>query len=435
MGTVIFRAGTAAAAPAAGPVQDVTAFPLRLLPEHAHSIEATANADGSLTLTVTGSDPYIYTSAAEGEIDDTTTFLLSFEYKAPQKLAGMDIFFYPPGKAFAQITGLELKAAPAWTKADFNLKRLAKVWDGRSKSFRFDFGDYVGYAVTIRNVILHAPSAEDLERFKQDEQRDKAFFAACGIGLDGVAPQTGAMETINRRDPESAVAVMSVYKHMDLDALTKMGREDPSAKAPVPLAPVIVAGEGEHPANHTVVRVLSPYQVVETQFLAWPPEVTGGVGVEALRLADGRPCFAAWPLASAQVREVRIFNRYGGLVKSVAIADKIAPPYVVCAGRFVASAPGDVLAVAARRSEGVSAPVLFYSPEGKPPGRGRRAGRRPGRNRLRNPQRKKGRRGRDRFAAKPQPQGGVCRRAGPRRAAGEDRPTPGRRAAFRQRLR
>jgi hypothetical protein len=344
--------------------QGESCFQLALVPQNANQLDIVTHADGSLTFTTTGNDPHIYTTPAKGEVDDSTTYLLSFEYKTEEKLEGMSIFFFPPDNPFVEISHLELEAAVDWTPIHFNLKQLADGWDGRSKQFRIDLGGSSGRTVSIRNVALRAPTPKELKAYKDEEERKNAFFASCGIKLAGIEPKNNTMETLSFRDSESAVSVMSVYKHMDLDALTKMGKNDPSAKAPVPLAPVIVAGEGEDPGNHTLIRIFSRYQVLENQFLAWPPEVRGGVGVESLRIAGGAAAFAAWPLTSSSVHEVRLFNRYGGMVDAIKISERISPPYVVCAGRFVESVEEDVLAVASRQSRSKSAPVLFYRCDG-----------------------------------------------------------------------
>jgi len=344
--------------------QGENGFQLELVPQRANHLDIVTHADGSMTCTTTGNDPHIYTTPAKGDVDDSTTYLFSFEYKTEEKLEGMSIFFFPPDNPFVEISHLELEAAKDWTPIRFNLKQLADAWDRRSKLFRIDLGGSSGRSVSIRNVALRAPTPKELKAYKDEEERKKAFFASCGIGLAGIQPGSNTMETVSFQDSESAVSVMSVYKHMDLDALTKMGKVDPSAQAPVPLAPVIVAGEGEAPENHTLVRIFSRYQVLENQFLAWPPEVRGGVGVESLRTADGAAAFAAWPLTSSSVHEIRLFNRYGGMVGSIKISDRISPPYVVCAGRFVESVEDAVVAVAPRRSLSKSVPVLFYRCDG-----------------------------------------------------------------------
>ena len=332
-------------------------YPLQLLTESANHIKAGKNSDGSWTLTTTGGDPHVSLSTISGQIDDSRLWILSFEYIAPQNIEEMEIFFYPPDRPFTQISGLELNAAKTWTRAEFNIKHLAPSWDQRSRNFRLDFGAYSGSKITIRNVKFYTPDNEDLKRFRAEEERERNFFESCYISLVNVQPKNSAMETVAWQDGKSAGAVMSVYRYMHLDALTKLEQHVPSAKSPVPLAPVIAAGEGKHPDNHTVVRIFSPYQVMENQFLAWPPEITGGVGVEAV--SGG---FAAWPLMSEDIRALRIFNRFGGLVNEIKISEKLSPPYTVCAVKT--DGHGDVLAVASYSFSGGSIPVLFYSVDG-----------------------------------------------------------------------
>ncbi|MBT4819057.1 MAG: hypothetical protein HN742_20415 [Lentisphaerae bacterium] len=77
-----------------------------------------------------------------------------------------------------------------------------------------------------------------------------------GIETKGMTADPCAMETVRYSDQKSTSVVRSVYAHLDLDARSKQVEEKGHVKALVPLGPVIAAGEGEHPDNHTVVRIL-----------------------------------------------------------------------------------------------------------------------------------------------------------------------------------
>ena len=134
-----------------------------------------------------------------------------------------------------------------------------------------------------------------------------------------------------------------IDEHLDLASALKIL----NVKSPVPLAPVIVAGEGAHPDNHTLVKVLSEHGVTEAQFLAFPPSVRGGVRVEAF---DGM--IAATPLAKKQPAEIALIHRNGTSLGT--IIPKLKPP-------FVLAAVGKQLAVSSKSG----GDILIYSSDGR----------------------------------------------------------------------
>jgi len=193
--------------------------------------------------------------------------------------------------------------------------------------------------------------------FSQDTQPS----APLGIKPKGIIADACSMETVRHTDQNSSCIVKSVYSHLDLDARSKQEENQKHANALVPLGPVIAAGEGEHPDNHTVVRILDKYQLREVQFLAYPPSVTGGVGIHSLALNHAQYGFTTHPLADKITRSIKIFNRYGGLVRQIQV-NGIAPPFIVATGDFFQANPGHEIAVASRYEPG---PVCLFSTDGK----------------------------------------------------------------------
>ena len=182
-----------------------------------------------------------------------------------------------------------------------------------------------------------------------------------GISIKGVSADPCGMETVRYADRASCTIVKSVYGHLDLDARAKQEEKNEYARALVPLGPVLAAGEGEHPDNHTVVRILNKYQLREIQFLVYPPSVKGGVGINALALNAAENGFVCQPLADKNTRVLKLFNRYGGLVRQLQV-DGIAPPFIVAAGDFLKANAGSEIAVASRYESG---PVCLFSTDGK----------------------------------------------------------------------
>ena len=145
---------------------------------------------------------------------------------------------------------------------------------------------------------------------------------------------------------ETVVTVMDHYLDLPYQVKNNTLR---GGKPGVPFAPELVVGEGPHQDNHTIVKVLNRYGLAEITFLAYPPTVKGGVQVAAGRAATGSSLIVAAPIADAETKEIRAFNRTGGLVGS--IVTELTPPYVVAAGDFLKH-EGDEFVVCSRNGSG-----------------------------------------------------------------------------------
>jgi hypothetical protein len=323
-------------------------------------------------ITTTGLDAFIFAANLAASYNPASGYVLALEYKTDADTALNA--YYKSSAETKYLAIADLKQSAEWTWLLYDL-----TVDGKSRGamewFRLGFrGGPDTKHISLRNVRLL--SADDRLRARAALGAIADTMPVCGIKVAGVKPKDAARETVRLSDKESTSIVASLYPPLDLDILTKDMRQDPSAAALVPLGPALVCGEGEHADNHTVVRILSPYQVAEVQFLAYPYEITGGVGVATVKLADARPGFAAWPLASDQTAEIRVFNRAGGLEASFAVAKAVPPPFAVCAGKFVPGLVGEQLAVTSRRPKGAAVPIMLFSVDGKllkeipPPGKG-----------------------------------------------------------------
>lgn len=170
----------------------------------------------------------------------------------------------------------------------------------------------------------------------------------------------------------AAVAALALPVHAGFEGTTHMVLDDPGVDlvaavaeyaavldpAPVPLGPRLVAGEGEHPDAHTVVRVFNEYQLAEHQFLAYAPDIRGGVRVAAMANASGEQYIVAVPAVDPAVREVRVFAPDGRLVSAFDAPAELAPPFVIAASDFLPSTEGMEIAIAQRAGTG-EGPVLF----------------------------------------------------------------------------
>lgn len=348
-------APAAAAAPA-----DLPGAPLALS-SRANQMSCSLGADGVYSIETAGGDPYVFVENFVSAHDPSKPYIVAFEYRVdadPGKIA----FYYALGGSVKHIAA----AAPPsedWRWLFVDLSRDGQGLGDQVEWFRIDFGLSAGLRFKVRNLrLIEATPEARLRAALGDKADDLGQF---GISLAGVEPQASSMETARYAGERAAGVVLSVYRFLDLDAQTKAMRDDPAAQPPVALGPRIAAGEGEHPDNHTVIRILSPFQVCEVQFLAFPPGIRGGVGVESGKLLGQGACIAAWPLASDQTREIRIFDRHGGWLAAFEAGEPLRPPFSIAVGDFRPDRPGDEIAIASRHPRTPDEPVLIATGEGE----------------------------------------------------------------------
>lgn len=158
---------------------------------------------------------------------------------------------------------------------------------------------------------------------------------------------------------EGVSAVGLIDPSLELTALTKTIAQ---AKGQ---APLIAAGEGKDPTNHTVVRVLNEYSMPTAQFLAYPASVTGGVIVRRLRTQSGSTAILTAPASDAKERLLRLYTMDGLLIREITPPAAIKPPYVMVTGRFMANATADQIAITGSKYD-PSSPVCIIDEQGKP---------------------------------------------------------------------
>ena len=149
------------------------------------------------------------------------------------------------------------------------------------------------------------------------------------------------------KDDSSEVGIIVSDEFLDLpshlNALAESG-----ITSPVPLAPRMVSGEGVHPNNYTFVVVLNEHQTHQARFLAYPPTVRGGVDVAVGNFDGSGMLIATAPSSDTSIREIRIFNEFGGLQGSFTLGTEHVPPLDIEAGRFVDWVGHDLVAVLAQ---------------------------------------------------------------------------------------
>ncbi|MEY3898061.1 MAG: hypothetical protein RLZZ214_3582, partial [Verrucomicrobiota bacterium] len=161
-------------------------------------------------------------------------------------------------------------------------------------------------------------------------------------------------------DANSVTLTATLDEDLDLAAELKRAKGR-HAKAPVPLGPRMVVGQGGDPENLTFVKILNAHGIADIQFLSHPPAVKGGVNVAAARTADGAFRIAAAPISDPSVTLIPLFNEHGGRTGGFKLPAGIAPPVRVVAGDFLSQAAGDEFVVTSRSGSG---PAAVLSAEG-----------------------------------------------------------------------
>ena len=331
------------------------------LKEKGHQATVKALAKGGWSISTLGDDPFVMTTGFAEAHQPDTPYVLAFEYQAPPKSNPLVVYFLTESGVRNQTLDTSPSAQWKWHLHDFTVD--GQGLEERLKWVRIDFGTDPDLTYRIRNCRLIPATRELRQRVKLGQNFDQ--LSRFGISLEKVKPQQAAIETVRNLDNHGVAVTLSAYRHLDLDAETKRLANEPSASPPVPLGPRIVAGEGEHTDNHTIVRILSPYQVCETQFLAYPPEIRGGVGVETGVDGKGETFILSYPLLSARAREIRLFTPSGGSKGTIEGPKELVPPYVVSVGDYSPELKGEEITITSRYASTSQPSVYLLSLTGK----------------------------------------------------------------------
>ena len=119
-------------------------------------------------------------------------------------------------------------------------------------------------------------------------------------------------------------------------------------------APMLVAGQGKHSNNNTLVRVFNESQACISQFLAYDADVKGGVQVKAGVTQSGKALIvtAAHDGTLNSAKAIRVFDKYGTLCYSFK-PDSIEAPYTIEVGKFLSDNQEDCIFVSSMNYNGL----------------------------------------------------------------------------------
>ncbi len=213
-------------------------------------------------------------------------------------------------------------------------------------------GEALGMSVTVydNKLVLFAEGDAPLSAYS-----DLYTFEAMHLrmtGADETEQKNAFIDLPARISDNIANTVFYTDPDLHLGVQTSVYFAQMGQMTDVPLGPAIVAGEGEHESNFTVVRVFNEQGTVTAQFLAFPAEVMGGVQVAAARVgSENLVATAAYADHDGQDGDIRVFDRFGLIRMTVSLRREFAGPYTIATGRFLSDVADDVLLVAPRKTD------------------------------------------------------------------------------------
>ena len=146
-----------------------------------NNISVSQNGD-EVTLTTTGSDPWIFTSTLTRPLSAGAKRVISFEYKSNKTITDSEFFFCVAGGPQGGVeTGqnIRIDQASEWTRFEYDLSAAISTWgfgvnanggqQPENHFLRFDVTNGAGYEITIRNFRIESftlpPAATPVETF------------------------------------------------------------------------------------------------------------------------------------------------------------------------------------------------------------------------------------------------------------------------------
>ncbi len=347
------------------PAQEPAGIPLRLQPA-GHSAVVRDMGNGGFEVRTVGEDPYVLCDEIAPGYDASQLRVFSFDYICGEGLDFFEVFFIAPRSSWVNAVVPDISPATEWTHFSANVAAVVpEEWDGSVEQFRIDFGSGEGKTVRVRDIRLRPMNAAEVQAEAEARAAKERVMAELSRRVEAALVSPARIETAGNvlaathALGDTHIAV--VGKDLDLASQLREHADalDPAAHLP----PRLVVGEGPDPENHTVVRLLNRHHICQVQFLAYPPEVTGGVRVCAGEIGGTKTIVTA-PFAAGSVRELRLFDSNGNRTGSLRIADDIPAPFAIAVGDF-ADAAGDEIAVAPLHVAGDALPVLILSGAGR----------------------------------------------------------------------
>lgn len=128
-------------------------------------------ADNIYTITTTGNDPHITSTALASDCTDGDA-KLAFQYQSSEAISDFQVFFLAPDESESKSTHYAnlIDARTAWTTASTNIanQKSSFSWGSTGNKLRFDFGTKAGVTIKIRQLgIYGTASVSDTDKNTQ----------------------------------------------------------------------------------------------------------------------------------------------------------------------------------------------------------------------------------------------------------------------------
>ncbi len=147
---------------------------LQLDLENTKDVTIKAADAGAYAVETTGGDPYIYTMPSAAPLPLESAPILAFEYFTLTPTDSLQVFFDPPTSASHSMIGEGLGHSEGWTAYTMDLGEARNAWPEAPVRLRLDFGNQPGRTFQIRNIVLRAPTARELELAQGREAKKAA---------------------------------------------------------------------------------------------------------------------------------------------------------------------------------------------------------------------------------------------------------------------
>ena len=254
-------------------------IPLSLNLAEQQQMTTTENADGTVTITTTGGDPFIATEPIEVAYEPATTYVLSYNYVCPQGLDLFQTFFGSPWAATRRADFGPLPASSTKTSFVGAMTQGSNgIWTetGPVDKLRFDFGRLSGRTITVSDFYLREPTFSESKAFAPpprvdtvDIELDVTFTSA---DLDATEAATGSY-VLQTSGNDPWIRAKSVKENYDTDSTYILEFEYRAAEAynelqlfygpPITGTQSLTASDALVAAPEWTTRIINPRLVID----------------------------------------------------------------------------------------------------------------------------------------------------------------------------
>ena len=180
---------------------------------------------GVYSITTTGGDPYVFSSALSRALAEDETHLV-FEYKCSRTISSFQIYF---GNSWAEdrsrIYGNLTSTAGQWREMDINLSAAMSnfSWGQKGQKLRLDFGFNSGYAIQLRNIQILAPDDPAAAYKRSLAKHLEAYLATTDTKaeVESVEVKNTTVVVRGHTDGEGPYALVEIPLYQDATELTE----------------------------------------------------------------------------------------------------------------------------------------------------------------------------------------------------------------------